>query len=134
MITAPAPCDLCGMRAAPVTIAIVACLVAAPAAAEIHRRVAVDYARFGACAYQALERAYPGYIRYADLRGADTIQITHGGQSAGWLFTVDVSAFSMEIRKAGKGADVVIRSKGSLLGPDSQGEDAWKEVAPCAGG
>ncbi len=105
----------------------------APAAAEIHRRVAVDYARFGACAYQALDRAYPGYIRYADLRGADTIQITHGGQSAGWLFTVDVSAFSMEIRKAGKGADVVIRSKGSLLGPDSQGEDAWKEIAPCAG-
>lgn len=133
MITAPAACDLCGMKAAPAILAIAVCLAAAPASAEIRRRVAVDYAKFGACAYQALERAYPGAIRYADLRGADTIQINHTAQSAGWLFTIDLSAFSMEIRKAGKGADVLIKSKGSLLGPDSQGEDAWKEIAPCAG-
>ncbi|WP_232628880.1 hypothetical protein [Methylobacterium sp. Leaf118] len=109
-------------------------LALAPAAAraDLAYEVPTDHARFAACAYSILDRAYPGMARLTDLRGADTIKITLEETSVGLVSSATNRFVDMDIRKRGKGAAVVIRGAWSLMGATFYAERAWREISGCA--
>lgn len=104
---------------------------AAPAHAAFARQIAVDHAQFAACAFQVLDRAYPSMVRLTDLRGAETIKIVMEEDAIGLVSSARNRFVDMDVRRAGKGTAVTIRSAWSVLGDDYYAERTWKEIGSC---
>lgn len=115
----------------PLCIALALGVSALPARAAFTRQVAADYAQFAACAFQVLDQAYPSMVRLTDLRGADTIKITMDETAVGLVSSATKRFVDMDMRRAGKGTAVTIRSAWSLLGDDFYAERTWKEISGC---
>ncbi|ACB80861.1 hypothetical protein Mpop_2706 [Methylorubrum populi BJ001] len=116
----------------PLCIALGLVASAAPASATFTRQIAADHAQFAACAFQVLDQAYPSMVRLTDLRGADTIKIVMEETAVGLVSSATNRFVDMDVRRAGKGTSVTIKSAWSLLGDDYYAERTWKEISSCA--
>lgn len=116
----------------PLCIALALGASALPARAAFTRQVAADHAQFAACAYRVLDQAYPSMVRLTDLRGEDTIKIVMEQTTAGLVSSATNRFVDMDIKRAGKQAQVTIRSAWNIRGPDFYAERTWEEISSCA--
>ncbi|GBU19154.1 MULTISPECIES: hypothetical protein [Methylobacterium] len=116
-------------RRTPPLAAALLLLGAAPATAEpFVRRAAVDPARLAACAFATLDRAHPGAVRMSDPRAA-AIRIT--ARDTGLFGPAPAPWLDMDIRRAGRGAEVIIRTEPAFLGEDRSPQRAWRTIDGC---
>jgi hypothetical protein len=106
-----------------------ACSTVPEGAPGLVRRVDVDYAKFGACAFDALDRIWPNQIRLIDLRGTETIRLFMEVTTNGPLGVLTVRQIEVTVKKAGENKATVAIGTRALTSE----EQAWGRIEQCAG-
>lgn len=109
-------------------ISLAACSTVPEGAPGLVRTVSVDYAKFGACAFDALDRVWPNQIRLVDLRGTETIRLFMEVTTNGPLGVLTVRQIEVAVRKTGENRSSVAVSTRALTSE----EQAWSRIASCA--
>ena len=110
------------------TLATSGCSTVPEGPAQFVRMVDVDYAKFGACAFDALDRVWPNQIRLVDLRGNETIRVFMEVTTNGPLGVLTVRQLEVAAMKAGEGKSrIEIHARAG-----SWPEQAWSRIEGCA--
>ncbi|KAB1072474.1 hypothetical protein [Methylobacterium planeticum] len=103
-------------------IALAAGLASIPSAGLAEpfvQSITIGHASFAACAFSVLDRTYPTRVRMTELRRSDPIRITLS------------DAMEMDVRRAGRGGTVEIRSAWSFGGEQFYAQRTWREIQGC---
>lgn len=119
------------MRRACAMAAIVLGAVCPALADPFVRSVSASYDQFAACAFQILDREYPTQVQLTDLRALGAIRITAQETAVGVVGSSATRWLDMEVRRAGKGSVVEIRSAPTIFGPNHYAERTWREIRSC---
>lgn len=93
------------------------------------KKVDVDYARFGACAFDALDRVWPNQIRMVDLRGTETIRLFMEVTTNGPMGVLTVRQIEVTVKKSGENRSTVAIGTRALTSETQ----AWSRIEACAG-
>jgi hypothetical protein len=120
-------------------IGLLSALAACATPAEtpvVDQTFAADYSYLSACAFERLDRKYPGHVRFTDLRGTNSARITYDDRSQSLLGSAVVSAdirpWEIAVSRAGDHtARVEIRALPTVWGPDFYAQRVLPELEAC---
>lgn len=125
-------------RAARVLIALSAalsggCSTVASGPPVFERTVPIEYTAFAACAFSALDAAYPGEIQFVDLKAMNAVRIYSTQQTGGILGPgPSLRAWDMTVSPAETGsARIQIKALPTVWGATHYADRTWGEVQSC---
>ncbi|MEH3147445.1 MAG: hypothetical protein PGN34_19350 [Methylobacterium frigidaeris] len=121
------------MTARPLLLGLLALGPAATGAlADFRRTVRVEPTALGTCILATLNQRDPARVRYGEAAGPGVVRLAAEERSSG-LFGLGGTrpAFLMEIRRAGRGAEVTIATDPVSADPDAHAARTWREIDPC---
>ncbi|CAM5769928.1 hypothetical protein [Bosea minatitlanensis] len=110
------------------TLVLAGCSTVPEGAPSLVKTVGVDYAKFGACAFDAMDRIWPNQIRLVDLRGTETIRIFMEVTTNGPMGVLTVRQIEVTVKKTGENRSTVAIGTRALTSE----EQAWSRIEACA--